>query len=202
MEVSREVIVLRCPIMQHRLRQGCRLEACTHASCFDAAARESIRQPGTLDLRCPICGCTGRKLVIDQQLTTFLSEHAEAEHASVRGEPGAFRYALHRKRRVAPIVHLGSCSSQASDAGESVAPAPKRPSRAAAPAAAPPARRGIDPRLPKPRSGGERRALRLARREQSARAAELEAVRAELVRRALHEDTSTGEALWGSATET
>lgn len=94
--ITREKIILRCPITLRRMSQPCRGPACSHASCFCVHAVDCIRV-GSGNVRCPICESTfaESELAVDAALTVFLSQEPTASHAYVsRGAAGEWRYRI------------------------------------------------------------------------------------------------------------
>ena len=224
MELSKEVIVLVCPVTRRRLQQAVRLASCTHATAFDAAAIDSIRVSGASgELECPICGARGRlsDVRIDERLTLFCTANAGAEAAAVRplacggwAYRKATRHGQPHARRCVGVTEYVRNGSRSSRNSRSSRRNRSRSSSSSSSRSSSRSRNDVEGQAkesghrksricrtkpkaaPRKRSGDERRALRHERRQRKDRAKAIEATRAELIHRALHEDGSAGEALW------
>ena len=216
--VTCESIALTCPFSQRRIMQAARTEVCVHATAFCASVRDRL-QMDSGHCRCPLCGAEA-DLIIDGPLTLFLSAHPSAVRCAVlqRGDrTWEYRTATRAKRQRGshpPRSHPPPVSSAASRA--------TAPSRAASEATTTTDWAG-EHRRPQQRSfrqgssseaawthhssdsgatRGQHAQRKLAstsraiRREHAARKRQLDQTKAELIRRALHEDSSTGDALW------
>lgn len=204
---TREVISLVCPVTQARIVQACRLQSCTHSAAFCARAKPALHAGGSESAKicCPLCEAVSEAgaCIVDAALTLFLSEHPEAQHAVVHMSNGMRRYSSSssRKRgrnlqtsRGTEAVALGGhgCSS-ATGRKLSTAEQPPRAREQLSSSA-----HGSTTRHAQSTTTGLRRAARAERRERAARHRQLEATRSILIRRALHEDASTGDALWNA----
>lgn len=115
-EVALEVVALRCPLTQRRLRQPCRTRWCEHAAAFCSTSVPHLRALADGSLACPVCSVTFRspsELVVDERLTIFLSEHASQQGAAVvRQADGSFAYSLARPPKPRPRPPRRAAASQ------------------------------------------------------------------------------------------
>jgi len=204
--IVRQKISLRCCITLRRIGQACRGPACDHAAAFFRNAVVSIGDPGSSSLRCPVCDklfATGA-LVVDVPFTMFLSQEPTASHAFVtRGADGKWRYRV--AAREAPCSGTGAAAassresrpgSEAPRSGTGAAAASSRKRRPGSewlgssfiPVSDEPPNVGLPTKL----SVQERAARRTQRKEQKQRQLFLRSAKAELVRRALMEETPPG----------
>ena len=219
-----ERISLTCAVTQRRMRQAARLVGCRHARAFCSEALPTLASSSGC-YRCPICGLEASEGVVDVPLTLFLSNHPTAESAGVRAlGDGLWSYSRPRterstnrasggarksRREAAAAASTSTASlSVAAAGGASADSATMRSGGRGGPISI---RSSIGGRSgeslrpnekagSRPLQGGipskaERRA---ERRERAARTRLLEATRAQLIHRALNEDASTGEALFGA----
>jgi hypothetical protein len=218
--VLAERIRLTCCVTQRRIMQACRLQECTHAAAFCATAKSTVEMGEGL-YRCPVCGQQGSIIAIDAPLTLFLSQHVGAETCRVtRGADGSWHYSRPSNRssgifsgqgsrrgaadgsRHAPARPAFSGSASAADRGVARARGATMSARVGGElgsgrvAGSGSSHLATVPALPVAVPQRERKAAREARRQRAARSQQLDATRAALIRRALHEDSSTGDALF------
>lgn len=181
----RERISLTCPFTQSRIVQAARMADCTHASAFCA-----LQAPPC----CPWCGAAAA-VVIDAPLTLFLSTHQNAATCQVRRASGAFVYSrpqAERRRRPSHSVQTARPSKQLRAAIDVDQPA----TRSLEPALEARARK--PPPRPATRSESDRKMARAARAHSGALARSLEQTRTALIQRALRDDSSSADILWGT----
>ena len=219
-----ERISLRCPITQQRISQAIRLSGCTHATCFCSAAIPTLTSAGIY--RCPLCGNEASEFAVDVQCTLFLTSHPTAETVAVRRLGDAWQYSKPKaqqrakpRRRVAPQPQPSMCGVGGSGGGGSISGSISGSCRSSGSGSALVVDCGArrsgggssgssatslndPPRASSTRNGTgamrNKAEERATRRQAAARAKLLEATRAALIRRALHEDSSTGEALFST----
>lgn len=66
-EMSSQVLSLKCPLSYMRLDTPCRATTCTHVQCFDACSYLQLQQQGPQWL-CPVCSKPApfERLAIDE----------------------------------------------------------------------------------------------------------------------------------------
>ena len=222
-----ERISLTCAVTQRRMRQAARLVGCRHARAFCSEALPTLAS-GSGFYKCPICGLEASEGVVDIALTLFLSDHPTAESAGVRALGcGLWAYSRPRSERstnrasggarksrreaaaaaaaaaststalsvaAAGAASSGSATTSSGGGGRPISSRPSIGCSSGDSLSRPSEKAGSRPRGGIP-SRAERRA---ERRERASRSRLLEATRAQLIHRALNEDASTGEALFGA----
>ena len=191
-EAVGERMSMRCPITQQRIRQAVRLSGCSHGQAFDAEALPVIFSDGVY--RCPLCGGDSTSYDIDVPLTLFVTENPDAESAAVRRSGAAWSYARPRgaerprtrRRHSKPAARVEPVAPPVVDAPDPTSwqlddGARRRIVAAHSGTRLPPSAKAI---------------ARSSRREASQRTKLLVATREQLIRRALHEDASSGDHLF------
>ena len=204
-----ERISLLCCVTQQRIRQACRLQSCCHAAAFCSSACPVLLLHDGAGYRCPLCCTEASTYVVDPQLTEFLTAYPDAESCQATRathQHAGWRYSRPRsatRRRKLP--HSTGGSHSCSHAGETSASrfdSTRVPSRVHVDGAVRvSAGRTARAALPARASVSDRRLARAARRERALLASQLEAARAALIRRSLHEDGSLGDALFHIGSE-